>query len=182
MRLTLSRLLAGLTAGQMLIAPLAQAACATPAEKPAFDVAGLKSELMVVALTCNERDKYNNFVVRYQPALMSQDRALNSYFRRAFGRAAQKQHDDYITQLANTQSETGIQQGTLFCMHNAKLFDEVLALPQGADLAGYAAAKAFVQPAEFTTCTQAAPHAKTVRTRTASASPSARNVSSTTRH
>jgi len=113
---------------------------------------------------------------------MSQDRALNSYFRRAFGRAAQKQHDDYITQLANTQSETGIQQGTLFCLHNANLFDEVLALPPGADLAGYAAAKAFVQPAEFTTCTQPAPHAKTARTRTASASPSARNVSATSRH
>jgi hypothetical protein len=67
-------------------------------------------------------------------------------------------------------------------MHNANLFDEVLALPPGTDLAGYAAAKAFVQPVEFTTCTQAAPHVKTARTRTASASPSARNVSSTTRH
>jgi hypothetical protein len=181
MRQILSRLIAGLTASQVLLAPVAYAQCAKPTDKSAFDVAGLKSELMVVALTCDVREKYNNFVVRYQPLLQSQDRALNTYFRRTFGRRAQQEHDDYITQLANAQSEVGIKQGTLFCMHNANLFDEVLGLPQGADLASYAAGKGFVQPAELVVCGPASPRGHVARTRTASATPTTRTVSATRR-
>lgn len=142
-----------LTAGQVLAAPLAQAECARPMDKSAFDVAGMKSELMVVALTCDVRDKYNDFVARYQPTLRAQEHNLDSYFHRAYGRRAQKAHDDYITLLANVQSETGIKQGTLFCRENIGLFDEVLALPKSADIVSYAGSKAFVQPATLTTCT-----------------------------
>ena len=36
--------------------------CAKPADVTAFDVASLKSKLMVTALTCNQQDRYNDFV------------------------------------------------------------------------------------------------------------------------
>ncbi|MEJ0015469.1 MAG: hypothetical protein WDN25_02700 [Acetobacteraceae bacterium] len=138
--------------------------CARPADRNAFDVAGLKSKLMVTALTCNQQDRYNDFVQRFRTELMTHERALRSYFGRAFGGRAQREQDDYITSLANTQSQSGIRQGTLFCQQNVGIFTEVLALGKEAELAGYAASKQVVQPIEVTTCPAAA-------TRTANAGP-----------
>jgi hypothetical protein len=126
--------------------------CAMPADKAAFDVTGLKSQLMVIALTCDVRDKYNAFVTKFRPQLQREDTALNSYFRRAFGRRATQQHDDYITSLANAQSQNGLQRGTLFCSENVGMFDEVLSLPANADLATYAGGKGLVQPVSLVAC------------------------------
>jgi hypothetical protein len=141
--------------------------CAKPADMSAFDIAGLKSKLMVTALTCNQQDRYNEFVLRFRGDLMAQERALQAYFARKFGGGrAQHEHDDYITSLANTQSESGIKQGTLFCQQNVGIFTEVLALRKGSDLASYAASKALPQPIELMACP--------VPTRTAQASPSRR--------
>ena len=126
--------------------------CAKPADLTAFDIAGLKSKLMVTALTCNQQDRYNDFVQRFRSDLMAHERALHAYFARAFGGRAQREHDDYITSLANTQSESGIRQGTLFCQQNIGLFTEVLALAKGTDLPGYAASKQLPQPVEVVAC------------------------------
>lgn len=143
--------LAGLLAGS-LAAGLADAApCVRPAEKAAFDVAGLKSQLMVTALTCQTQDKYNAFVTRFRSELQGQESTLNAYFRRSFGGRAQQEHDNYITALANAQSHEGIQSGTLFCPRNVGLFDDVLALKSG-DLAPFAASKSPVQPVAVTQC------------------------------
>jgi len=126
--------------------------CAKPADVSAFDVAGLKSKLMVTALTCNLQDRYNEFVQRFRTDLMSHERALHAYFSRAFGGRAQHEHDDYVTSLANTQSQSGIRQGTLFCQQNAGIFTEVLALTKGAELASYASSKALPQPVDVVAC------------------------------
>ncbi len=144
----------GLLVSGLLCAGIAVAQpCAKPADVSAFDVASLKSKLMVTALTCSQQDRYNDFVLRFRADLMAQERALHAYFARAFGGGhAQQEHDDYITSLANTQSQSGIQQGTLFCQMNVGMFDEVLALPKGADLAHYASGKALVQPIDVVTC------------------------------
>jgi hypothetical protein len=140
--------------------------CARPADMTAFDVAGLKSKLMVTAITCNQQDRYNDFVVRFRNELMTHERALHAYFSRAFGGRAQHEHDDYITSLANTLSESGIRQGTLFCQQNVGIFTEVLALTKGADLAPYAASKQLPQPMQVAACP--------VATRTAQAGSSRR--------
>ena len=126
--------------------------CAKPADVSAFDIAGLKSKLMVTALTCNQQDRYNQFVQRFRADLMVHERALHAYFMRAFGGRAQHEHDDYVTSLANTQSESGIRQGTLFCQQNVSIFTEVLALEKGADLPRYAASKTLPQPIEVVAC------------------------------
>ena len=132
--------IAGLLAGQ------AQAECIRPADTTAFEVTGLKTRLMVTALTCDANSKYNDFVTRYRPELTSEDRALNTYFSRVHGRASAKQRDDYVTQLANSESQTGLKQGSLFCNTNLPIFDEVMALRGGAELANYAGAKSVGQP------------------------------------
>ena len=126
--------------------------CAKPIDVTAFDVAGLKSKLMVTAITCNQQDLYNQFVHRFQTDLMFHEHNLHAYFVRVYGGRAQREHDDYITSLANTLSENGIQQGTLFCQQNTSIFTEVLALSKGSDLPSYAAGKAFPQPISITNC------------------------------
>ena len=121
-------------------------------ESDAFDVAGLKSELMVTALSCGEHDKYNSFIRKFNPDLLAEEAALNKYFSRAFGRTAQKAHDDYITQLANVQADRGLSAGVAFCEQRRSMFDEVASLDSANDLVEYAHGKDIVQPADFVTC------------------------------
>ncbi len=124
----------------------------TVSDQQAFEVSGLKSELMVTALSCNEQDRYNAFIAKFHPDLIAEEGVLNSYFSRAYGRGAQTAHDDYITQLANVQAEGGLKAGVAFCQQRASMFDEVSALDNARDLSDYAQGKDIVQPASFTTC------------------------------
>jgi hypothetical protein len=149
MRIIVSAVLA---AGLLSAGIAAAEPCARPADVTALDVASLKSKLMVTALTCNQQDRYNDFVQRFRSDLMTHEHALHAYFVRVFGGRAQREHDDYITNLANTQSQNGIRQGTLFCQKNVGIFTEVLALTKGTDLPAYAASKQLAQPTEVMAC------------------------------
>jgi hypothetical protein len=133
--------------------------CVRTAEKQAFDVSVLKSQLMVTAVSCQSEDRYNAFVTHYQPTLASNEKVLASYFGRAYGKRAQSQQDDYVTQLANAQSQLGIKAGTLFCQQTMSLFDEVMALPSSDALPTYAAAKPLQQAMAVTECPPPAPPA-----------------------
>ncbi len=146
------RLLPGLVAASFLISHLAQAQCLRPADNTAFEVTGLKTRLMVTALTCQANDKYDAFIVKYRPELVTEDKALNSYFARVHGRAGTKQRDDYVTQLANSEAAVGTRQGSLFCNQNLPIFEEVMALRGMNELPAYAGAKAVGQPVVATAC------------------------------
>jgi hypothetical protein len=126
--------------------------CARPPEKVAFDVAGLKSQLMVTALSCDSQDKYNAFITRYRADLVGDEKSLNGFFARAYGRRAQQEHDDYITQLANAQSDLRIKSGTEFCHFSTPLLDEVLALQSSSDLPAFAANKPIQQSLALQEC------------------------------
>jgi len=153
-------LLTSVIAVGLLTSQMAQAQnCARPADKTAFDVAGLKSQLMVTAITCEATDRYNAFIGRYRPELLGQDKVLTAYFGRNFGKRGQAQHDDYVTSLANSQSQEGLKSGNLFCKSNMSMFDEVMALRALSDLPGYASSKASVQPIALVACTEATPKA-----------------------
>ncbi len=149
-------LLRGLTAillaGSALNGAQAASLCGMSPARQAFDVEGLKSELMVTALSCGAQDRYNGFIAKFRPDLTAQESALKSYFSSTYGRSAQKEHDDYITQLANVQSERGLRAGTSFCEQRLSMFDEVAVLDNGHDLGSYAEAKDIVQPATYETC------------------------------
>ena len=158
----------GLLAAGLVSASIASAQqCVRPADMSAFGIAGLKSQLMVTALTCGRQDRYNDFVHRFQKDLMAQEHALHAYFARVFGGRGQQQHDDYITSLANAQSQSGIRQGSLFCQQNVGMFEEVMALPKGADLAGYASGKSIAQPVELVSCPAKAEPTQTAQARAA---------------
>lgn len=144
--------MAGLAATLLSGQAFAAGQCGISSARQAFDVQGLKSELMVTALSCNAQDRYNAFVEKFRPDLTTQEAALNSYFRTTYGRGAQTAHDDYITQLANAQSERGLKAGVAFCQQRVSMFDEVAVLGSASDLGGYAEAKDIVQPASYETC------------------------------
>lgn len=125
--------------------------CLRPVEKIAFTLVALKSELMVTAISCQAEEQYNSFVVRFRAELQGGEKAINSYFNRT-AKHSQQAHDDYITSLANTQSEDGLRQGTDFCGKHLPMLTEVLALKDAKDLAGYAAAAPVVQAIDTTEC------------------------------
>jgi hypothetical protein len=128
-------------------------ACATPQQLAMFDVAGLKSELMVTTLTCNADSQYNAFITRYRAILQADDAALQRYFVHAYGRAGQAAHDTYITGIANKMSEIAVAEGTDFCRHHLAVFAEALALDHTNDIALFAASRGYVEPIAPESCT-----------------------------
>ena len=120
---------------------------------------------MVTAITCEATERYNNFIARYRPSLVAHEKMINAYFTRNFGRKAQAQYDDYITSLANAQSQNGLKAGTAFCDRNMSMFDQVMKLHGANELGEFATGAASVQPITLVAC--ATPARATVRTASA---------------
>ncbi|MEO8716076.1 MAG: hypothetical protein ABI369_13785 [Acetobacteraceae bacterium] len=154
MRLALFGLLAaGLFSAEVAIAE----PCATTVDQGAFDTMALKSELMVVALTCEQRPQYNQFIEQFRPDLTREEKALNGWFSRAYGKRSRTVHDEYITNLANAESQTGLQRGTLFCKDHAELFPTVMRLHGAVELVNFASHRTQPQPIVLAACNQARP-------------------------
>lgn len=126
----------------------------------AFNLAGLKSELMVTALSCKTQDRYNAFINQHRPSLTAAEIKINAFFRKTYGRLGARKRDDYITQLADIQSLGGLKSGTVFCDQRVPMFDEIAALDTADDLTHYAAAKDIVQPTAYESCTAPPSHPK----------------------
>lgn len=128
------------------------AACLQPAEKTAFDVRALQSQLMVVALTCQQQDDYNNFVRRHMNELNGAQRGVTSYHRRVHGAQHQRQLDLYITNLANSQMQAGITRGSFFCREQAPLFQMAMQASTTAELANLTTSRQIPQPLGAEAC------------------------------
>ena len=126
--------------------------CARPQEKQAVAVSALMSQLQVISILCHTEDKYNTLVPRLRPALAINIKALNGFFSRAYGKSAEKRRDDYITELANMQSQLGLKSGDQFCALNAGVLDEVMALSDGDQLVVYASTKPIQQALAVSDC------------------------------
>jgi len=100
----------------------------------AFNIIGLKSALMVGALSCGQQDQYDEFMRMYQPHILADQHELDAYFRRIDGRVGQTREDAFVTLLANNQSVSGITKGDTFCLDNKAEFDAVLGLKSPAAL------------------------------------------------
>lgn len=110
-------------------------AAQTEQTQQAFNVIGLKSALMVAALSCNEQDKYDAFMTSFQSHILAEQHVMDAYFHKASGRySGQKMEDSFVTLLANNQSDNGIAEGSYFCLNNTAEFNAVLALKTPADL------------------------------------------------
>ncbi len=139
------------------------------AEKNAFDIAALKSQLMVISLTCRNDQPYNDFVNRFRRNLISTDRTLSTWFSRTYGaRNGRKQHDDFITILANAQSQEGIRQGRVFCDNMAPLVAEIARLETIEAASTYAANQQLGQPVLAPEVAEAAAPARASTSRPAS--------------
>jgi hypothetical protein len=122
----------------MMLAPgiaSAQQACVQPTEKTAFDIRALQSQLLVAALACGQHDDYNAFVRKNQAELATAFRNLAAHFRRTAGNQHQRQLDQYITELANSQSRVSIDRGSFFCREQVPLFQAAMAANGAAELA-----------------------------------------------
>lgn len=126
--------------------------CARPAEKQAFQVAALKSRLMVTALACDSSEKYNAFITANRPVLLPQEKALSGYFQRHYGRRGQTEHDEYITNLANAQSRRRIIDNARFCRDGQLLYADVAALKSPTEVPGLAASRTISQPFNVKEC------------------------------
>lgn len=144
----------------MLAAPASEAAarCANEAEQSVFEVEALKSELMVVGITCKQEDRYNAFIQRYQPKLAENYRSFEQHFARARGGA--RARDAYVTNLAQTRGFEAQKLGSDFCLRNPGLFEEVMALPGAEVLPAYAAGKDLIPDSLGSCATQAAAPAR----------------------
>lgn len=126
---------AAATTAQRSTAPGAsRQACLQPAEKTAFDIRALQSQLLVAALACGQHDNYNAFVRKNQAELGTAFRNLGSYFRRTEGAQGQRHLDQYITELANSQSRISIDRGSFFCREQGPLFEAAMAANGPAEL------------------------------------------------
>jgi hypothetical protein len=94
----------------------------------AFNVIGLKSALMVGALSCGQQDEYDAFMTEYQPHVLDAQHQIDAYFRRIGGHYGQTKEDAFVTLLANNQTMGGIGQGQVFCLNNEAEFKTVMAL------------------------------------------------------
>lgn len=147
------RLVSAVTALTMLSAQpvLAQRQCSSVSDQSAFEIQALRSELMVLATGCHEDERYNAFMRRYQSDLQANERAINAYFQHRYGKAAQSEHDRFVTDLANAISRQGSDLGGDFCPRNGLIFNEVLALQSANELTEFAAGKELV-PASVEIC------------------------------
>jgi hypothetical protein len=147
------RLVSAVTALTMLSAQpvLAQRQCSSVSDQSAFEIQALRSELMVLATGCHEDERYNAFIRRYQSDLQANERAINAYFQHRYGKAAQSEHDRFVTDLANAISRQGSDLGGDFCPRNGLIFNEVLALQSANELTEFAAGKELV-PASVEVC------------------------------
>ncbi|MBN8896927.1 MAG: hypothetical protein J0H35_01870, partial [Rhodospirillales bacterium] len=117
------------TLGAVAVQPaLAQRQCTSPADQTTFEIQAVRSQLMVLAMGCHDDDRYNAFMRRFQPDLMANEKAVDAYFKKRYGRTAQTEHDKFVTDLANAVSRQGTQLGGDFCPRNGAVFAEVMAL------------------------------------------------------
>ena len=126
--------------------------CARPAERAAIDVSALVSELQLITMTCGTRDKYNALIPRLRPALATKEKNLSAFFTRAYGKRGRTEHDKYITELANLQSQRVSKSGDRFCSISTSMFDQVMPLSTVEQLATYAQSKPIQQALAVEEC------------------------------
>jgi len=103
----------------------ADARCARPAEKLSFDTRNLQSQLMVAALSCGQRDRYNAFVLKHRAELVKLSDGMKGYFSRIHGKRGEREMHSYITAQANQAALQRVQPDGAFCTYAAEIFQAI---------------------------------------------------------
>ena len=104
----------------------AAAAGDPPVSHPAVAAKKLQTDLMVAALYCNEKQRYNEFVRRFEPQIAAQGNTLKQLFRETHGNAGTTALNTAVTRMANEASERTMADPTGFCVEHGRIFDDVL--------------------------------------------------------
>lgn len=128
-----ARLIRSMAVGASLLVAMASgaeaASCAKTTEAAALQTRMLQTELMVAALSCNQRNEYNAFVTQYRPELKRNGTALQSYFKRSYGRRGTDELNRFTTRLANEASKRSLGDVRAFCADAAQAFGALKTLP-----------------------------------------------------
>ena len=133
-------------------APQRAPICASLTEKEAISVSALLSELQLITISCHTNSSYNALIPRLRPALATKEKNLKAFFARAYGKRGQTEHDKYITELANLQSQQALKSGERFCSRNSNMFDQISPLWSIEDLATYTQSKTIQQALAVDEC------------------------------
>ncbi|MDF1747552.1 MAG: hypothetical protein P1V34_01625 [Alphaproteobacteria bacterium] len=128
-------MVAAVFAASFSLSGIAQACLSTVAPKHtlALSVRTLQSDMMVAALSCNEREHYNAFAIKFRPEIQKQGGALKSYFQSLHGQNATREINSYVTDLANFAAVRQAENRNSFCGGAASAFAALLENPS-ADL------------------------------------------------
>lgn len=111
---------------------------ATRSERTALHVRQLQSDIMVAALSCDMRPRYNRIIRKLQPQLVHHGQALTQLFQRTYGAKAERELNRFVTAMANEASSRSISQGADYCRNSAALFRELESM-DGASVGAYSA-------------------------------------------
>lgn len=131
------------------------AVCATPKEEVALEMRVLQSELMVAALTCQQRDSYNAFAIKFRNDIKKHGKVLRGFFKRHYGSRSKKRLDRFVTRVANESSQRSMQAAGSYCADSDALFRQVLGM-EGRHLPVFAAAQTFAVTHGVEACTESA--------------------------
>lgn len=107
-------------------AKAARKVCANERDMAALNTRVLQTELMVAALSCDERVRYNEFATNFQPVLIARADDLRAFFQKAGGSGRM---NAMVTKLANDASQASQKRANDYCQFAAELFEEVLRTP-----------------------------------------------------
>ena len=110
------------------VSGVAQACLSTsvPAHTLALSVRTLQSDLMVSALSCNDRENYNTFAVKYRGKLRDHGGVLTNYFGQVYGAKAKGELNSYVTDLANFAAVRHATDAKDFCGGADSAFEALL--------------------------------------------------------
>lgn len=100
--------------------------CASENDLAALNARVLQTELMVAALSCDERERYNNFITAYRSVLTERSQALQGMFKRAYGGEGTDRLNSFVTRMANNSSQQVNDRGNDYCTYAGELFKEAL--------------------------------------------------------
>lgn len=125
--------------------------CMRPGDEAALNSKALQSELMVSALACEETERYNAWVRRFEFELVANGAVLKRMFRQAYGAAADARLGRFVTALANDAARRSAVEKAGFCLATARVFDRVL-LMNGPEFLVFVAGPDFAGRHDFAAC------------------------------
>ncbi|KMQ88111.1 hypothetical protein RF55_12460 [Lasius niger] len=118
----------------------------SPELRRLLNISALRSEFMLIALTCNKQKEYDSFMTKFRPILQQDYQSLQIDFKKLYGGKGEMRLDQYMTDLADAASLKAAREGGNFCKTHESMFHEAEYFQTAEDLAAYAEGKNLAVP------------------------------------